>query len=661
MKSILTWISSSFFRTIGRIIAYIGIGFLVFLFISKTDLKGLLFTRLNAQVNNDDKITLNYNSDFIQNNKTNDFFGSNGYLETIRNTLNNRSISIQNGKYLIGFTQDDIVVVLDMNENSEFYMFSEVYTTFDRILINSNGKSGTTSTNNHKYYFLLSECDNLDSFLNAILTQNVRRHEYDYRNYYRLAYTTNVDLRNKSYDWFTYNNKYFVPYASNTNIKNACYGSGCDYSDIQNIPFLINGVSTYIPTYFDLFSYNIPSNNMIPDSIKLYKQFFTINPSDLSSTWSLTTSINVLQNNNASVSSINVYGLVNDNGLYHYEDISSQFTISDYHFICSTINNNCTFEIFNSNISYTGSLSNYSKIYFDIVFSNFISIKKGSFNFNRSIPGIIDVGLNDVNVNTLFLQLESSTVNTYTFTTYNFLNTQIYYNNVQDNTILYNMPSYIDLANNVFDNNVHFSSYNYYYGTFNQVIFNDNILSPTYGLIMNLYNNGVNNIYNPSGSFQILYFITPNVYWSDSAYSIDRNSVNICYDNNGNYICNDYAGDFHNYHSEYSNVDSYFNIIKGIMSDDMYGLSGLINTPLNKIKNLTTATCDSISIPVPFTNSNITIPCMSTIYSSYIPTIYNIWKVIVLGIVSYYVGVGLFRDIKNTLESDKNDVEVIEL
>ena len=139
--------------------------------------------------------------------------------------------------------------------------------------------------------------------------------------------------------------------------------------------------------------------------------------------------------------------------------------------------------------------------------------------------------------------------------------------------------------------------------------------------------------------------------------NIDYEFIN----SNGEHESGSISGDFTNPLSNYTSALTNFNIIKGIMSDDFYGLSGLILTPLSYIQTLSSQVCTPISFPVPFTNKNISLPCFSSIYSTYIPDILNIWHIVIYGIICYAIGVNLFKTIKDSLEFDKNDVEVLDL
>jgi hypothetical protein len=274
----------------------------------------------------------------------------------------------------------------------------------------------------------------------------------------------------------------------------------------------------------------------------------------------------------------------------------------------------------------------------------------------------------------MFLQLDSSGQNTYLFSNSDSSkDTFFYYTQVPKNDFFYNEPSFLNLTNkNVINSAISVNKFTSYYGTFNNLIFNNYTLGGNTGLIMNIYFLGAYDLANGtivnhngaswSGSFQILYFITPNIYWSDSVYSLVRDSfTGKSIDEDGNVTEITIKGDFVNRTSDNISISNNFDILAGIISDDFYGLSGILLTPLNFIKNLSTKSCQPLSLPIPFTNKNIFLPCFSTVYSTYVNELLIIWHTVLYGIVVYAIAVDIFKTVKNTLDSDKNNLEVLDL
>lgn len=95
--------------------------------------------------------------------------------------------------------------------------------------------------------------------------------------------------------------------------------------------------------------------------------------------------------------------------------------------------------------------------------------------------------------------------------------------------------------------------------------------------------------------------------------------------------------------------------------DNTHGLSGIITLPLSTIQSLTNTSCVSLSIPIPFTNSNVSLPCMTEVYQTYIPSVYNIWQVVSFGIISYFICLDIFKMVKGFKDPNEDKVEVLDL
>lgn len=109
------------------------------------------------------------------------------------------------------------------------------------------------------------------------------------------------------------------------------------------------------------------------------------------------------------------------------------------------------------------------------------------------------------------------------------------------------------------------------------------------------------------------------------------------------------------------------NIDKGTGSDffddftsDDFGLSDIITIPLTTIQSLTSKTCSPLSIPIPFTNNSVSLPCMTEIYNQF-PTIYNLWKIVSFGIISYLIAIDIFHIVKGFKDPESDKVEVLDL
>lgn len=72
--------------------------------------------------------------------------------------------------------------------------------------------------------------------------------------------------------------------------------------------------------------------------------------------------------------------------------------------------------------------------------------------------------------------------------------------------------------------------------------------------------------------------------------------------------------------------------------------------------------CRRISVPIPFVNKTLTLPCMTTdVYSVHFPEIVVIWQLIVRGLGYYYILVNILKLIKETIDPFNFKLEVLDL
>lgn len=91
-----------------------------------------------------------------------------------------------------------------------------------------------------------------------------------------------------------------------------------------------------------------------------------------------------------------------------------------------------------------------------------------------------------------------------------------------------------------------------------------------------------------------------------------------------------------------------------------FGLSQIITIPLSTIQSLTSKSCVTINVPIPYTNRNVQLPCMFEIYNKF-PTIYNLWKIVSFGIISYFICIDIFHIVKGFKDPESDKVEVLDL
>lgn len=96
-------------------------------------------------------------------------------------------------------------------------------------------------------------------------------------------------------------------------------------------------------------------------------------------------------------------------------------------------------------------------------------------------------------------------------------------------------------------------------------------------------------------------------------------------------------------------------------SSNTFGLTSIITAPLSLIYNITSNTCNSLVLPLPFVNSSITIPCMTELYSTYFGTLFTLYQTITFGLIAYWVCIRVFNLVKDFKNPDHDEIEVLDL
>ena len=106
-----------------------------------------------------------------------------------------------------------------------------------------------------------------------------------------------------------------------------------------------------------------------------------------------------------------------------------------------------------------------------------------------------------------------------------------------------------------------------------------------------------------------------------------------------------------------SGAEGFFNNFE----DKDFGLSDIITLPLDLIKSITSSTCTDLKLPLPYVNKEITLPCMSVIYSQWFGRFYQLYQRIMFGIIAYYVCVNTYALVKGFKDPNSDKIEVMEL
>ena len=106
-----------------------------------------------------------------------------------------------------------------------------------------------------------------------------------------------------------------------------------------------------------------------------------------------------------------------------------------------------------------------------------------------------------------------------------------------------------------------------------------------------------------------------------------------------------------------TNSESFFSDF----NNNMHGLSAIITLPLNALRSFANSSCSPLHIPIPFTNKYLDIPCMSSIYNTYIPTLYQLIQTLWYGILAYLALTDIFYMVKGFKDPDSDKIEVLDL
>lgn len=145
--------------------------------------------------------------------------------------------------------------------------------------------------------------------------------------------------------------------------------------------------------------------------------------------------------------------------------------------------------------------------------------------------------------------------------------------------------------------------------------------------------------------------------------SANQNSQNIINNNNSNTDRIIQSQNDINNSLKDDNVDDANNQASSFFDNfqsSSHGLSGIVSAPLRLITSLSSSSCSSLVLPLPFVNQNAVLPCMSTIYNQF-PTFYNLWQLITTGIIAYYILLRLFSKVHDLQNPNNDRIEVLNL
>lgn len=95
---------------------------------------------------------------------------------------------------------------------------------------------------------------------------------------------------------------------------------------------------------------------------------------------------------------------------------------------------------------------------------------------------------------------------------------------------------------------------------------------------------------------------------------------------------------------------------------DTTGILAIIQAPINMLNSLTSTTCSPLSLPLPFLNVNLDIPCLSSIFAKHLSTeLLTLLKLAINGFLVYKILCSFAMDIHSYKDPDSDRLEVIDL
>ena len=115
-----------------------------------------------------------------------------------------------------------------------------------------------------------------------------------------------------------------------------------------------------------------------------------------------------------------------------------------------------------------------------------------------------------------------------------------------------------------------------------------------------------------------------------------------------------------------SNISGANDSLNGFTNNELFndttGILAIIQAPINMLNSLTNTSCSPLSLPLPFLNVNLDIPCLSSIFAKHLSTeLLTLLKLAINGFLVYKILCSFAMDIHNYKDPDSDRLEVIEL
>ena len=106
--------------------------------------------------------------------------------------------------------------------------------------------------------------------------------------------------------------------------------------------------------------------------------------------------------------------------------------------------------------------------------------------------------------------------------------------------------------------------------------------------------------------------------------------------------------------------------LKGFTDNNLFkdntGLLAIIQLPFNMLNQITSSTCSPFNIPIPFIDTNIPIPCLSSVFSKFLPSEFILLiKLAINGFLIYRILTSFALKLHEYKDPDTDKLEVLDL
>lgn len=149
--------------------------------------------------------------------------------------------------------------------------------------------------------------------------------------------------------------------------------------------------------------------------------------------------------------------------------------------------------------------------------------------------------------------------------------------------------------------------------------------------------------------------VANNLYYNDASSAIENQTQQQAQEHNE-------TMNFFNNENTTQAESSASNFFSNFTSQDNGGISSIITAPLSAISGLVNATCTQLTLPIPYLdNSELVLPCMSSIYTEHFGSFFTLYQTIIFGAVAYRMLISLFMMIQGFKNPDDDKIEVVDL